>query len=77
VYKRQFFPRLIGLFLVIDCVAYLFYSFADMLAPGFAAHLVPWLQLPILLGEGSLCLWLLIVGLNAPRWIEAPIRLRT
>jgi len=25
----------------------------------FAAHLIPWIQLPALFGEGSLCLWLL------------------
>ncbi len=73
IVRSTFFPRLIGLFLAVDCVGYLFYSFADMLAPGSAAHLVPWVQLPILLGEGSLCLWLLIVGLNVPRWTEAAI----
>jgi hypothetical protein len=32
------------------------------------ARLVPWVQLPALIGEGSLCLWLLVVGINLERW---------
>jgi hypothetical protein len=39
-------------------------------APGFAAHLVPWIQLPAPIGEGSLCLWLLIVGVDVECWQE-------
>jgi len=74
IFRSTFFPRVIGLFLAVDGVGYLLYSFADMLAPGFAAHLVPWVQLPILIGEGSLCLWLLIVGLNAQRWTQTANR---
>jgi len=75
IVRSTFLPRVIGLFLVVDCGGYLLYSFADMLAPGFATHLVPWVQLPILAGEGSLCLWLLIVGLNAQRWRDIASRL--
>ncbi len=68
VFKSTFLPRAIGVLLVIDGISYLVYSFADMLAPGFAAHLVPWLQLPILPAEGSLCVWFLIFGVNVRRW---------
>ena len=68
VFRSTFLPRAIGVLLAIDAVAYLVNAFADLLAPGFAAHLVPWIQLPAPLGEGSLCLWLLIVGLSAKRW---------
>jgi hypothetical protein len=70
VFRSTFLPRAVGVLLAIDGLAYLVYSFADFLAPQFAAHLVPWIQLPILLGEGSLCLWLLVVGVNAQRWKE-------
>src|SRR5437763_1049937 len=54
----------------IDGLAYRVYSFANLLAPGFAAQLVPWIQLPALIGEGSLCLWLLLVGVDVERWKE-------
>ena len=68
VLGSTFLPRAIGVLLAVDGVAYLLYSFADFLAPGFAAHLVPWIQLPALVGEGSLCLWLLVAGVNGERW---------
>jgi hypothetical protein len=70
VLSSTFLPRAIGVLLAVDGVAYLLYSFADFLAPGFAAQLVPWIQLPALLGEGSLCLWLLVVGVDVERWKE-------
>src|ERR671939_553285 len=70
VVRSRFLPRAIGVLLAIDGLAYLVYSFTDFLAPGFAAGLVPWIQLPALFGEGSLCLWLLVVGVNVERWKE-------
>jgi hypothetical protein len=39
-------PEPLGVLLVIDGLAYLCYSFTDILAPGVAARLVPWIQLP-------------------------------
>jgi hypothetical protein len=80
VFKSTFLPRAIGVLLAIDGLAYLAYGFADLLAPGFAAHLVPWINLPAPLGEGSLCLWLLVAGVDAGRWKErasAAIRMRS
>jgi hypothetical protein len=70
VLRSTFLPRAIGGLLAIDGLAYLAYAFADLLAPGFAAHLVPWINLPAALGEGSLCLWLLAAGVNVGRWQE-------
>ena len=70
VLRSHFLPRTIAVLLSIDGVAYLVYSFAAMLAPGFASQLVPWIQLPALFGEGSLCLWLLVAGVNVERWKE-------
>jgi hypothetical protein len=70
VLRSAFLPRTIGVLLVIDGLAYLCYSFTDILAPDAAAQLVPWIQLPALAGEGSLCLWLLVVGINLDRWKE-------
>jgi len=68
VFVSTFMPRAVGVLLIVDAVAYVVYAFSDILAPGFAAHLVPWVQLPALAGEGSLTVWLLIVGLNSQRW---------
>jgi hypothetical protein len=68
--RSTFLPRAIGVLMAIDGLSYLVYSFVYLLTPGFAAHLVPWIQLPAPLGEGSLCLWLLVVGVDVERWKE-------
>jgi hypothetical protein len=77
VLRSRFLPRTIGILLAIDGLAYLIYSFAQILAPGLAAGLVPWIQLPAPLGEGALSLWLLLRGVNTQRWTGAagrPVR---
>jgi uncharacterized membrane protein HdeD (DUF308 family) len=68
VLQSRFVPRAIGVLLAIDGVAYLVYSFADLLAPGFAAHLVHWIQLPAPIAEGAFSLWLLVFGVNTTCW---------
>jgi Domain of unknown function (DUF4386) len=68
VLRSRLLPKAIGVLLAIDGTAYLVYSFTDILTPEFAADLVPWVQFPALLGEGALCLWLLIVGVDVERW---------
>ena len=70
VFKSTFLPRFIGVLLAIDGLAYLVSGFTSMLAPGVAAHLSPWIDLPAPVGEGSLCLWLLVAGVNVRRWRE-------
>ena len=70
VFRSTFIPRVIGVLLAFGALCYLTYSFASLLAPGFASHLVPYIQVPSLVGEGSFCLWLLLVGVNLPRWRE-------
>jgi hypothetical protein len=68
VMKSLFLPHVLAILLVVDGVGYLLYSFGSILAPEFAAQLVPWIQLPALLGEGALCLWLLLKGLDLQQW---------
>ncbi len=70
VFRSTFLPRTVGVLLAIGALAYLIYSFTTFLAPGFAAQLVPYIQLPSLIGEASFCLWLLAIGVNVQRWQE-------
>ncbi len=70
VFRSTFLPRWVGVLLAIGAVGYLTYGFAIFISPGFAGNLVPYVQLPSLLGEGSFCLWLLIAGVNVQRWKE-------
>jgi hypothetical protein len=68
VIKSRFLPRAIGALLAVDAVTYVAGGLLVMLTPGFAGHLDPWIELPTILGEGSLCLWLLLAGVNTERW---------
>jgi hypothetical protein len=68
VFRSTFLPRVIGVLLAVGALCYLTYSFSDVLSPVFAAHLVPYIQLPSLVGEGSLSIWLLVVGVNLHRF---------
>lgn len=80
VFRSGFLPRALGVLLALDAVAYLVYAFVDVLTPEFAAHLVPWVQMPAPLAEGALSLWLLVIGLNTEEWkktANAAIRLRS
>jgi hypothetical protein len=71
IFKSTFLPRIVGVLMVIGGLCYLANSFATFLSPGFAAHLVPYIQLPSGVAELSLCLWLLIAGVNVPSWKQA------
>ncbi len=68
VFRSTFLPRVVGVLLALGAVSYLIYSFASFLSPEFAARLVPYIQLPSLVGEGALCLVLLVIGVNVQRW---------
>ncbi|WP_194914108.1 DUF4386 domain-containing protein [Catenulispora rubra] len=68
VRRSTFMPKFISILLAIDGLAYLVGGFTNMIAPGVAGHLGPWIQIPAPIGEGALCLWLLIVGVDVERW---------
>jgi hypothetical protein len=70
VFRSTFVPRVMGVLMAFGGLAYLFSSFANFLAPAFAASLFPLIALPSFLGEGSLCLWFLVIGVNVHRWQE-------
>jgi hypothetical protein len=69
IFRSAFFPRIIGVLLVIQGLLYLTNSFANFLAPGIAARLFPYLAASGV-AEISLCLWLLVIGVNEQRWKE-------
>jgi hypothetical protein len=68
IVRSTFLPHVLGALLALGGMCYLIYSFTYFLSPEFAAHLVPYIQIPSGLGELSLCLWLLVVGVNTQRW---------
>ncbi len=69
IFRSTLFPRIIGVLLAIEGLCYLINSFATFLAPEFAAHFFPYLMASAV-AELSLCLWLLVAGVNVQRWRE-------
>ncbi|HEX8838509.1 MAG TPA: DUF4386 domain-containing protein [Candidatus Acidoferrum sp.] len=70
IFRSGFLPRVIGLLMQIAGLCYLTDSFALILAPSFANRLFPAILVPAFVGEVSLCLWLLLKGVNVQRWKE-------
>ncbi|MDF2180253.1 DUF4386 domain-containing protein [Aliiglaciecola sp. CAU 1673] len=68
IYQSGYFPKILGLMQAFAGLCYLVNSLALILAPSFAAQLVPGIFLPILLGELALALWMLIKGINLQKW---------
>ena len=69
IIRSTFLPRVFGVWWAIAGVGYLINSFAIILAPEFAALLSPWILVPGL-ADLVIPLWLLVVGVNVPRWQE-------
>ncbi len=61
VYRSGFLPRILGVWLIINCFAYVIPSFTTFLLPQYR-DVVTRIALPFLLGELAIVLWLLIKG---------------
>ena len=68
IFKSGYFPKTIGLLMQIAGVCYLTNSFALILAPKLANNLFPIILIPPLIAELSLCLWMIMKGVNLPIW---------
>lgn len=66
--NAEYFPAALGVLLAIAGSCYVSYSFTSILSPAFANLLSPWILLPGFISELSLCLWMIIAGLNAQKW---------
>jgi Domain of unknown function (DUF4386) len=70
LFRSGYFPKALGLLMTITGFSYLTISFTQILAPAYAGTVFPILGVPAFIGELSLCLWLMVKGVNVPRWNE-------
>jgi Domain of unknown function (DUF4386) len=61
VYKSRFLPRILGVWLIIACFAYLALSFTGLLFPDYEDQVAKITE-PLLLAEVAIMLWLLIMS---------------
>jgi hypothetical protein len=67
-FRSTFFPRVLGLALAIGGLGYIANITAIAIPPATAAHLFPYIMLPAGIAEILLTLWLIVVGVNVPKW---------
>jgi hypothetical protein len=70
IFRSTYLPRALGILMQIAGLSYLTNSFTLVLAPALANRLFPAILLPAFVGEASFCLWLLMKGVNVPKWQE-------
>jgi hypothetical protein len=68
IFKSGYLPRTIGVLIQIAGLCYLTNSFALLLDPEFAQIIFPAILIPAFIGELSFCLWLIVKGVNVPKW---------
>jgi len=66
IMRSIFLPRVLGMLVLIAGLAYLIFFWPTLGQKLF----FPYFVIPAVLGEGSLTLWLLIMGVNSDRWRE-------
>ncbi len=65
ILKSTFLPRMLGVLMALAGLGWL-----TFLYPPLANYLDPYVRIPGIVGEGSLTLWLLVMGVNLQRWNE-------
>jgi hypothetical protein len=68
IFQSGYLPKALGVLMQLAGVCYLTNSFALVLYPPLASRLFPAVLLPPLVAEVSMALWLLLKGVNLPRW---------
>jgi len=69
IFRSTFLPRILGALMAIAGFGWL-----TFLSPPLAHSLSPYNLASGLLGEGSVMLWLVVMGVNVQRWKEGPKR---
>jgi uncharacterized protein DUF4386 len=70
IFKSTFLPRTLGVLMAFAGLGWL-----TFLSPPLAHYLSPYVFVPGIIGEGALTLWLLVAGVNVPRWRERALTL--
>ena len=68
VYKSGYFPRMLGLLLVVASSGYFIDSFGTLLLPQYDALYASVVVLTAIMGELPLTFWLLIKGVDVEQW---------
>ena len=76
IFRSGYFPKLLGLLMLLAGLSYLTNSFALLLAPSVATLIFPGVLVPAFVGELSLCVWLIVKGVNMKQWEQRVLSLQ-
>jgi len=76
VFKSGFFPRILGILLIIAGFCYLAHSFTFLLFPRYGDIISQYTAMPEAIGELSIILWLLIKGVNDQKTATSEAKLQ-
>lgn len=67
IFQSGYLPKFLGALLALAGFGFVLRNFALVLAPAYASG---WLLLPVIIALLSLILWLLVKGIDIPKWEE-------
>ena len=70
IFKSGYFPRVLGVLMVLAALGYLADSFGNFLSPGYEERFAWAVTVTAFVGELPFFLWLLIRGVNVRKWQE-------
>ncbi len=70
IYKSGYFPRILGILMIIGSLGYLLDSYGNILFPNYEAIFGVIVGVTAVIGELPFFLWLLIKGVNVERYNE-------
>lgn len=70
IFRSGYLPKMLGVLILIAGLGYITNGFVPILYPAIASQIVLVIILPVLIGETSLSLWLLIKSVNLQKWRE-------
>ena len=74
VFKSGYFPRVLGLLLILGSLGYLVDSFGNILLPNYEAIFGAVVAVTAIIGELPFFLWLLFKGVNVQKWHDRASR---
>ena len=70
IFKSGYFPRFLGIVMIIGSLGYLLDSYGNILFPNYEAIFGVIVGVTAVIGELPFFLWLLIKGVNVQKWHE-------
>jgi len=70
IFRSGYLPKTLGVLMQVAGVCYISNSFILILAPQLASQLFPFILMPCVIAELLLALWLIVKGVNLPKWEE-------